>query len=571
MNAAFVRPNWHEFDAYLKFDGYDLQPYYAVYRAVQTLGGGGETHVTVGADRFRVSLTYEDSGIGALRHPSCDLKTIREFRIYFEYAPDDPDTDDVGERSGSFHIAPQHDGMVDTSGDEIDVPPGFTGLQIRPQGSNLHPDRYLDVLRAAWRAFGLDERYINNQALRADLSNIVDAAAELRIHHDHSGPLHAQDGPINRIAHLLAGDREGYRKLVMDHRERAGGYVTATIGSDRAGTLLRGHQHAKEIKHYYVQHPEEFDTDDPLAHPKLAVSYQASKDDHTVRWSDRDQLFRELEAVALNVCDWAGLPVTAEALQADLDDHAPPGDREPGTRVGPYVVDPYFRAGFDRRQRRLVDDPTPAIEDRQDSLVVRTLTDGLADSDFETLEKLVSDGGYVAPQDIAEDTGRHLDTIYRALDRLDDIVCHEYGAVQLRSQRIAEQVLEAVRTARDVAGRKLEDAAREAQRILEDSLQESIDRGADALTQWLDHHGIDVESRENGQLVLRFGRFDGDKHDLQDALLVGRARWKLAGLTPRRFKNAELDVYVTELGSYYRATAGGLLQQTLTPSASGAR
>jgi len=48
-------------------------------------------------------------------------------------------------------------------------------------------------------------------------------------------------------------------------------------------------------------------------------------------------------------------------------------------------------------------------------------------SDEALVEKLLTDGGTVSPQDVANETGYCYDTILRAVDRLEGFVEHIYG------------------------------------------------------------------------------------------------------------------------------------------------
>jgi predicted transcriptional regulator len=81
----------------------------------------------------------------------------------------------------------------------------------------------------------------------------------------------------------------------------------------------------------------------------------------------------------------------------------------------------------------MLDDPTPQLKNRQESLVMKHFVDSFEASDADVLETLVTDGGEVAPEDVADEKGWHIKTIYRAVDRLEDLVEHHYGGLSLRS------------------------------------------------------------------------------------------------------------------------------------------
>ena len=79
------------------------------------------------------------------------------------------------------------------------------------------------------------------------------------------------------------------------------------------------------------------------------------------------------------------------------------------------------------------------MKDRQESPVMKHVVDGFEESDADVLEALVTDGGEVSPGAVAEETGWHVETIYRAIDRLEDLVEHHYGELSLRSHHIASR------------------------------------------------------------------------------------------------------------------------------------
>lgn len=62
------------------------------------------------------------------------------------------------------------------------------------------------------------------------------------------------------------------------------------------------------------------------------------------------------------------------------------------------------------------------IRSTQESVVIRHLADGLSPVQWESLETLVTDGGEVSPADIAEDHGRHVESVRRALRGIEDLI-----------------------------------------------------------------------------------------------------------------------------------------------------
>jgi transposase len=549
MNAELIEPTWHEVAVNLVFDDrgdccrHGLEPFYAAESIVRDNDGSKRARCRVGEYSVSVKLYYQNSGIGALNHPSCDLDTIREFRIAWEVIDED---DDVGERSGNIHISPRTPDMTDTNGKSISTPKDLTGVNCRALGSNFPLEQYGELLHRATAALGFDSRYFAEERIHQEYSNIQDAARYVRLIRDHSGPIHAVDGVLARVSNLLANDREGYRKHVADDTELPGYYHTATIGPKRASELVDQHHFPKEFKHYLAREAESMDRSDPLYHPKVEAALQSSRANETIRWEERERVGRELDEALLNLLSWEGFPVTDEEIEADdRDGGEPPGGR------GPYVADQYFEAESSRRQRRLLDDPTPQLQSHQETLVMRHIADGFEDSDADVLDVLVADGGEVSPEDVADSTGWHIETVYRAIDRLQDLVEHHYGELSLRSHHIATQVAEYVQAARESA----QDAAKTLARSLEHEV--GLELSNDALLEWVDRFGIDVEDRHDAQLALRFGRVDMRRDEFAVTLTTGLYQWMKAGWERERFVNAEVNVRLKD--GHYQVPARQLL------------
>jgi len=532
-----IQPAPHEFDAYLHFaynpdDREDprLRPFWAFEHVIREHGGATDGSAELDGDTFEFSLSYSESGIETTNHPSEDVDTIREYWINWELA-----TDPAGQCSGSFHVAPRTQDLETADGSPpISVPPGFVGVAVRAQGSNLPFGQYTDLFREICKSRGISRRYWRDEWIH-ETSNIRDAEMYVRIEREHSGPFVAVDGPISRTADLLAGDREGYRKHVADDTKIEGYYHTATIGAGRAAELIDLHKLPKEIKHYYGKHPQHTSDDHPTHYPKIGVSYQASLHDDTLHLENLNRLERELDETLLNLLRWGDLPVQADhidGLPDDRDEHEHIHGRLDDA-PGPFVDDAYWRVQASHRQRRLVECPLPEIEADQQSVVIRALRDGLEESDRDVLETLVTDGSQVAPADVADEHDWHLETVYTALDRLGEIVDHQYGELQLQSHNVARRVLEAVERADEEAKNALEVSAK----ALAGS--DRPERASDAMTEWLDQHGVEIEDRDDGRLHLRTGDWPSTD-DLRDELQAFAGIWMRAGFDRDRLLSAAI-------------------------------
>lgn len=199
----------------------------------------------------------------------------------------------------------------------------------------------------------------------------------------------------------------------------------------------------------------------------------------------------------------------------------------------------------------MLDDPTPELQSKQESLIARHVVDGFEDSDEDVLSALVADGGEVSPDDIADEHGWHIETVYRAVERLEDLVEHHYGELSLRSHHIARQVYEHVQAAQASATDAMETLARSLEHEV------GLELSNDALLEWMDRFGVDVEDRRDAQLVLRFGEVDMYREGFAVDLTTGLYQWMKAGWERERFVNAEVNVRLKD--GHYRMPARQLL------------
>lgn len=90
--------------------------------------------------------------------------------------------------------------------------------------------------------------------------------------------------------------------------------------------------------------------------------------------------------------------------------------------------------------------PLPQLADKQEHMVTRAITkmcdSERYDTDARVIKSLLSDGGEVALKDLAGDLCVNYHTILQSLKRLEDVVSHSYGSVELKSQHLAQQLAE---------------------------------------------------------------------------------------------------------------------------------
>ncbi|SNR58999.1 DUF7845 domain-containing protein [Halorubrum vacuolatum] len=530
MKAVETAP--HEYSAnYVYPDG--LGPWFGAARLCDATGSRRGSFRLDG-ETWRVTLSFQESGLappegGETRDGTrVEFETIREFRLN---AVRD---DDVGEKKVKALIQPRWYGLESKSGKKAARPLWELGdaVNVRVRAANVEFNRVETIIQRAAGAVTLDPMYFTNRS--PDYSVVTDAARYVRLHRGVSGPVHAREGPIARMGHLLESDREGYRKIVQDDTERAGYYHTVTLGQRRIRECFPDHEIPKELKHYYARNAESMPDDHPLAHPKVEASYQSSRWDETLRPADHDRLSTELEEAVLATINEAGLPTQP------LDDDGPGRGRT-------YVPDAYFLAETVDRSR-VLSLQLERVESDQRNVVVRQLANGLSPVEWDSLQTLVSDGGRVSPAEIADEHDWHPDSVRRGLRRIEDMVVREQGSVALRSHYVAEQVVEALNAAREGVRNALGTAAN----AVENAERQALDERTDELIAFCQANGIHVDERE-ARLRVRMGNLAGESW----AELVTRLKryWVAAGRDPERLKDAETH-YRDEAGPKIRPARG---------------
>jgi len=259
------------------------------------------------------------------------------------------------------------------------------------------------------------------------------------------------------------------------------------------------------------------------------VSYQVSKWDDSVGVSldEIAEIQRELDRTLRAVLEDADVTMT------------------PGADGGPFFEDAYF----DAEQEELEESERPPelnltrIRNEQESIVIRELTanGGLSPVEEEALGTLVTDGGKVSPADIAEEHGRNVGSVRRALRRIDDMVERKYGEVALRSPHVAEMVHDSVQKMRE-ASKELTEVTGQA--LL--SAERGLNDATSAVMTWCAKHGVEVDNRGEAIEAIRLGEIESRGRSDSKGLLRG-VRWELregfqrwtgAGRSAEAFKNA---------------------------------
>ena len=534
QQRRIVEPQSHEFSAYWHTNEHGLKPWFAADAVAKKHGGAVSTTFDALGHTWEATLYTRDGG--NLVPPrngqtpagtTVEHETIREFQINVEAV-------DCEIISASFHLTPRwknQKGKTKTGATtSITVPDDLVShndaVAVDINGSNIAFNQYGELLRAAADAVDINSRYFA-ESERHRTSNVQDIARYVRVHRDQSGPIHSRTGPIAQLSYLLDDDRSGYRKFVQDDndelgRKMPGYYNTATLGPRRVAEVFPDHQLPVEVKHYYYnRNAKDRPESDPLAHPKLEVSYQTKRWDGTLRYDNEalEKATKELDEWIYSVVEESGLDVRAGG--------------------GTYVEDDCFKPENKLTDANVVNLDLVTIRHEQETIVNKQLVTATP-TQKETLNVLMADGGTVSPKDIADETGRHVNTVYDALGDMNDLVKHVYGEVSIESTYLSELVADALESAeREVA--RATNAAAEAV----NAANRGLDEKTSAWIAWRERYGINIsalESDDSGTVDL--GRVDSVR-EAREILRSGLDLWEAMKKEPVNFRGATVK-YETE-------------------------
>lgn len=529
----------HEFDVQINFNE-GLTPYFGAHRRINETEGKATGSFAAEGEEWTVMLSYQDSGIV---HPGdetpngtpFEIEKIREYRLKVEAK------DDVGEKKFTAHIRPRWQGMKARrkygSTVSIPLPPAFDeGVNVRIQGSNIEFEHYHELLLHALETVGLNSRYYRE----VFDSTIMDAERYHRILTTASGPIHARDGPIWALGHLLESDRSGYRKIVQNDdtnqgKNQPGYYHTVTLGPKRISEAWPDHSIPKEIKHYYSREPQDRDPDtDPLAHPKLGASYQASRWDESIGLEDLDRLNRELEEAVLSVEQDAGIDISP----SEPDEG---NDEGPLEKRGAFVDDAYFDLELVEREPPTAIDITEVKQEQESIFVKHFVDNGISPVEEEALQTLLTDGGTVSPKNIADENDRHLGSVYRALQRIDGLVERKYGEVSLRSEFVADKIWSALQESREGLKKATRTAAK-----AEEMAERQVGEAMEKFVAWAERHGVDYRRDLADRMEIELPEDTNTRGHLYGSaghkIRVAYDLWTQAGQDPDRFRRALVKV-----------------------------
>jgi hypothetical protein len=491
-----IQPATHEAKGHLYYhpetvDRYNgLDPYWtAGSLLINEFDGYADIETVIDDEQFTISLNYSKSGFAPRPHDDVEER-LYEFDLHLH---------GDGQRKCHYNLSPRFPKMQHyETGDEISVPfdhlDAREGVTVQFQASNLDLEEIPSLLPRALQALAesagtaLDRQYFREP----QGGRIEEIERYVRITRDWNRKLIQKGGLNDRLAMLLSNEEGTKGKHTWDNTEEVGYHHQVTLSPTGAGKLVPHHSRGKQLKSYLPQNPDNFEPGDALYHPKFGVLFRKSLNDSTsLRWRERDDLLDELDETIINVLHWADIPVDV-GDESDED-----GDSEGGGGGNTvFVDDDHFSVGPRNGLVPLNEDPLPRLEAEQDHLLMTVLRD-MNVSDTEIVETVATDGGQPV-DDLAENSGYSVSTIYRALQRLDGVLESREGHVRFVSQKIAEEIRGIVQSAEHA----IESAADRAAKLFD---LDVVQGANSAVSRWLAEYGAEFipSEGEDGRGKIR--------------------------------------------------------------------
>ncbi|WP_340099469.1 winged helix-turn-helix domain-containing protein [Salinibaculum salinum] len=480
---SHIEPTTHEAKGHLyyhprpsqRWDG--LAPYWALADLlINEFDGYHEVDTEIDGEPVTIDLAYSKSGF-APRPQDNAGERLYEFELH---------VDGRGERKCHFNLSPRFPDMRHyESGDEITVPfdhlDASEGLTIQFQASNYDLEDIPALLpRAVFELASEVDVGLHHEYFQAPKGGRIEEIERyVRITRDWNRKLIQKGGLFDRLAMLLSAEKGTKGKHTWDNTEEMGYHHQVRLDSSGAGKLIPNHKHGKQLKSYLPENPDNFDEEDALWNPKFGVLFRKSlHSSGSIRWENRGDLLEELDETIINSLSWAEIP----SKVGDQDVDAGAG----GNTV--FVDDDHFDVQPRDESLPTFEDPCPQLEAEQDHLLMTVLRD-MTSADTEIVETVATDGGQPA-QDLADESGYSLSTIYRALQRLDGVLESENGYVRFVSQKIAEEIRGIVRSTESA----VEDAADRAAQLFDIDVRQSA---SSAFSQWLARYGAEFDAPDD--------------------------------------------------------------------------
>ncbi|WP_117592804.1 DUF7845 domain-containing protein [Haloprofundus halophilus] len=498
----------HEAEGHLIFPEHGLSPYWAVSKLLHQgfNGYSGEVNFEHDGDPWHVKLAYSDSNIAPRPSDGISRSTLYEYEIHCE---------GLGQKKAHFNVSPRFEEMRNPDGEILRIPwqPGGEGVDVDFHGSNLEPEEYPSLLRAAFCALADEAALMVRRDYFTevhDSSNLYTYEQHVRLSRDMAQKLVRAGGTFYRLFFLLSSEQGTKWIFAGDNEEIVGKNHRLKLWPEAAQKLMPTNSRGKQLKCYHPKYVRSEETgDDALFHPKFGVLLKkAFNDGRAFAWGDLRELRREIEETVINVLPWAGIPT---------DPHSP----------GTYIEDDHFAPAESDIRIARYDDPSPEIEAHEEALLVTTLRE-LSEGAGEMVYELATDGGRHY-EELADDTGYSVSTIYRYLQELGDLVRNDNGDLDLRSLKFKQEVAAIA----EQTDRFVRSKADRAAKLINSETREAADS---ALQNWMTKWAVDLARGDDGAVdgfrigtLVSVAKSDPLLPHISEAIKEGRRAWIRAG------------------------------------------
>lgn len=438
----------------------------------------------------------------------------------YEYSYSLEAIDEVGDKDAVIQFRPGFPNAKNVnSGNDMQALPDDLPECVRVQliTTNLEPAEAFDLLVAFAEEIGLNREYFTYDP--HEYSRVYQLERYARIRRQVSEDRIVGAGGILDQLAAVASDQRGRGEYKWDHEEIVGHYQSVATDSDTWGMLLPDRddgrrEHGKRLKNYHPGNPRSEASADPLSHPKVENALSNEYDlEGAVSIDALEDVMRELDETVYNALHWAGVPLAPDS--------------------GAWVAsDPYFAlepAGFEPTLR---ENPLPELREEIEKHVETELIRTELSPTQEELLTVLTDGGAMHYEELAEEAESGTSTVYRLVDKLRSLLRTDDGIVDFADNATRDHVraiVDKVRQTADWATQSIRQVAEE---------HDILRRDDGPLTEWLRRHGVRLV-RQRPELELEISQ-PLSRVEIKQILRAGLEAAERSGLLTSRFENATI-------------------------------
>ncbi|MCU4716814.1 DUF7845 domain-containing protein [Halapricum hydrolyticum] len=455
----------------------------------------------------------------------------------YEYSYTVEALDEIGDKDAVIQFRPGFPNTKNVNSDEdMQALPDDLPESVRVQliTTNLEPSEARELLVAFAEHIGLNREYFTGEPHEFSRAYQIERYVRLARQASEDRIVGA-GGILDQLADV-ASDQRGRGAYKWDHEEIVGHYQSVATDPDTWAMLLPdrdGREHGKRIKNYHPANPRGEASGDPLSHPKLEVALSNEYDpEGAVPIDALQDVLKELDETLYNVVHWAGLPL--------------------GPDAGVWIsTDPYFGVEPADVEPSLRENPLPELRDEIEKHAETELIRTELSPTQEELLTVLTDGGAMHYEELADEAESGTSTVYRLVDKLRSLLRTDDGIVDFADNVTRDHVrsiVDKVRETADWATQSIRQVAEE---------HDLLRRDDGPLTEWLRRHGVQV-IKQRPELELEISKPLSDT-EIRQILRAGLDAAERSSLLTRRFENATITWRDTDGNEYpdRRVVVGG--------------